>query len=77
MGVCLEEVAGAGGGVGQGWFLGENVTEKRPVGPEPGRGIQDNVKPDSGENRPALSFLTTSAPASPSTSFPSLEGWGE
>lgn len=37
MAVCLEELAGAGGGVGQGWFLGENVTEKRPVGPEPGR----------------------------------------
>lgn len=35
--VCLEELSGAGGGEGQGWFLGENVTEKRPVGPEPGR----------------------------------------
>lgn len=35
-------------------------------------GIQDNVKPDSGENRPALSFLTTSTLASPSTGFPSL-----
>lgn len=34
---CLEERAGAGGGDRQGWFLGENVTEKRPVGPEPGR----------------------------------------
>lgn len=38
-------------------------------------GIQDNVKLDSRENRPALSFLTTSAPASPSTSFPSIGGW--
>jgi len=35
--VCLEELAGAGGGDRQGWFLGENVTEKRPVGTEPGR----------------------------------------
>ena len=35
--VCLEELSGAGGGKGPGWFLGENVTEKRPVGPEPGR----------------------------------------
>lgn len=35
--VCLEELAGAGGREGQGWFLGESVTEKRPVGPEPGR----------------------------------------
>lgn len=39
-------------------------------------GIQDNVKPDSRENRPALSFLTTSAPAGPSASFPSLRGGG-
>lgn len=35
--VFLEELAGAGAGESHGWFLGENVTEKRPVGPEPGR----------------------------------------
>lgn len=35
--VCQGELVGAGGGDGQGWFLGENVTEKRPMGPEPGR----------------------------------------
>lgn len=62
----------AGGGESHGWFLGENVTKKRPSGIRAREGIQDNVKPDSGENRPALSFLTTSTLASPSTGFPCL-----
>lgn len=36
---CLGELDGMelGEGKSHGWFLGENVTKKRPVGPEPGR----------------------------------------
>lgn len=54
---------------------GGECHRKEASGTRAREGIQDNVKPDSRENRPALSFLTTSAAASPSTSFPSIGGW--
>lgn len=53
---------------------GGECHRKEASGTSAREGIQDNVKPDSRENRPALSFLTTSAPASPSTSFPATGG---
>lgn len=55
---------------------GGECHRKEASGTRAREGIQDNVKPDSCENRPALSFLTTSAPAGPSAGFPSLGGWG-
>lgn len=42
--------------------------QKEASGTRAREGIQDNLKPDSQENRPALSLLT-STPAIPSTSF--------
>lgn len=55
---------------------GGECHRKEANGTKAREGIQDNVKPDSGENRPALSFLT-SALAGPSAGFPSLGDWGD
>lgn len=55
---------------------GGECHRKEANGTRAREGIQDNVKPDSQENRPALYFLTTRALASPSTGFPPLQGWG-
>ena len=62
----------AGWGRGEPWMVpGGECHRKEASGIRAREGIQDNVKPDSGENRLALSFLTSTL-ASPSTGFPSL-----
>lgn len=69
---CVSRM-GWGWGRGEPWMVpGGECHRKEASGIRAREGIQDNVKPDSGENRPALSFLTTSTLASPSTGFPSL-----
>lgn len=51
------------------WMVpGGECHQKEASGTRAREGIQDNLKPDSQENRPALSLLTR-APAFPSTSF--------
>lgn len=48
---------------------GGECHRKEASGNRAREGIQDNVKPDSQENRPALSFVTTGAPPAPPPAF--------